>query len=129
LADVPMPVLAELDDERLRAKLVDLGLADEVLAEEELMAALLPLVRADLHIADGYIDRDGKPLSCPMMAFHGRRDPMVSEDDMALWSRGTDGPFALRQVQSAHLFDEQGWRDVLTAMSDALDSTLLRKGT
>lgn len=127
LADVPMPVLAKLDDEKLRAKLVDLGLADEVLAEEELMDALLPLVRADLNIADGYVDRDGNPLDCPMTAFHGRRDPMVSENDMALWAKGTTGPFALRQVQSAHLFDEQGWRDVVTAISDALDSALPRK--
>jgi medium-chain acyl-[acyl-carrier-protein] hydrolase len=127
LADVPMPVLATLDDEKLRAKLVDLGLADEVLAEEELMDALLPLVRADLHIADGYVDRDGKPLNCPMTAFHGRRDPMVSESDMASWAEGTTGPFTLRQVQSAHLFDEQGWQDVLTVMSDALDSALRKE--
>ncbi|WNV85521.1 alpha/beta fold hydrolase [Umezawaea sp. Da 62-37] len=127
LADVPMPVLASLDDEGLRAKLADLGLADDVLAEEELMEVMLPLVRADLHIADGYVDRDGEPLSCPMTAFRGRRDPMVDEADMAQWARGTTGPFALRSVEGAHLFDDPGWRDVLTAVSDELDSALLRK--
>ncbi len=120
LPDVPMPVLGTLEEPALRAKLADLGLAEEIMADEDLMEMLLPLVRADLRIADGYLDRDGEPLTCPLTAFHGKRDPMVSAEDMAQWSVGTTGPFLLRQVQGAHLFSDDGWRDVLTAVSDEL---------
>lgn len=129
LLDRPMPTLATLGDDDLRKQLSDLGLADEVLAEEELMEVLLPLVRADLGVADGYVDRDGERLSCPVTAFHGQRDPMVTRDDMALWSRVTHGRFVLRSVPAAHLFDNQGWQAVLTAVSDDLQVSLTALAT
>jgi medium-chain acyl-[acyl-carrier-protein] hydrolase len=124
LPDRPMPTLATLGDDDLRKQLSNLGLADEVLAEEELMEVLLPLVRADLGVADGYVDRDGEELGCPVTAFHGQRDPMVTGEDMALWSRITQGRFVLRTVPGAHLFDDQGWQAVLTAVSDDLEASL-----
>lgn len=133
LPDKPMPVLASLNDEDLRAKLLSLGLDEEVLADDDLMEILLPLVRADLHVADGYVDQSGEQLDCPVTAFHGRDDPMVSAEEMAMWSRGTRGPFALHTVSGAHLFDDQGWSEVLARLSeglsaDAVQTVLIREG-
>lgn len=117
LPDRPLPMLGTLDDAELRAKLADFGLAADVLAEDELMEVLLPLIRADLGIADGYVDRAGEPLSCPVTAFRGERDAMLPAGEMELWSRSTSGRFALRTVSGSHVFDEPGWREVLRVIS------------
>lgn len=122
LPDRPLPALGHLDDAGLRAQLSSLGLPDEVLADEELMEITLPLVRADLHVADAYLDRTPEQLDCPVTAFHGTDDPLVSGPDMALWARTTRGPFALRSVPGTHVFDRQGWSHVLKTISTDLET-------
>ncbi|WP_336317607.1 thioesterase II family protein [Streptomyces lavendofoliae] len=126
LPERPLPALGRLDDAGLRAQLSALGLPDEVLADEELMEITLPLVRADLHVADAYLDRSPERLHCPVTAFHGADDPLVSGQDMAQWARTTRGPFTLRSVPGAHVFDRRGWSHVLKTINADLETHMRR---
>lgn len=95
--------LHRLDDEALLAKLTELGgLPKEIRAEKELLALLLPLVRADLEALETWTPTDG-PLASPIVAMGGRGD-LVSEADLDAWRCKTKGPFILKMFEGDHFF-------------------------
>lgn len=80
------------------------GMPAELLAEPELLALLLPALRADLRWLDGYRYDEQQPLAVPITAFAGADDPLVSPELMRGWARHTTGPFALHTLAGGHFF-------------------------
>jgi surfactin synthase thioesterase subunit len=119
-----LPTLSALDDDELPAALAALGLADDVLADEELMELLRPVLRADFRLGDSYRSHDGATLSCPVSAFHGTRDPMVALDDVAAWRELTAGPVRVRSIDAGHLLTGPQWAAVLALVSEDLAADL-----
>ena len=101
----PMPSTART---RTDAELVGLlrrleGTPEAVFDHDELLQLLLPVLRADLAMCDGYAARERMPLGCPLHAFGGRRDtPDVGALDA--WRRETRGAFALHLFDGHHFF-------------------------
>ncbi|MGK5638178.1 thioesterase II family protein [Streptomyces sp. URMC 126] len=92
-------------DEELTARLRALGgTPGPVLDSAEMMALLLPAVRADFALADGYRHRPGRLLACPVTAFAGTEDRAVSPEAAGGWSACTRGRFTALRMPGGHFF-------------------------
>lgn len=67
------------------------GTPPELFAQRELLALLLPILRADFEAYETYAHRPGPPLSCPLTALGGRDDRTVSVAQLEAWA-----PFSQR---------------------------------
>lgn len=76
----------------------------EVMAEPEMLALFLPVLRADVEALETYRHRQGPPLSCPVTAYGGRDDPTVTRDQLEAWREVTDGRFGLRIFPGQHFY-------------------------
>jgi len=93
------------------------GTPGEVLRQPELMALLMPMLRADFRMVDDY-QPPASPLGlqCPMIAFYGVDDPATPADRMAAWSAyGAEG-FRLEALPGGHFFLEPERAAILARM-------------
>jgi surfactin synthase thioesterase subunit len=75
------------------------GLADRVLENEEVLDAILPLIQADLSIAENWQTADGHAgVSIPLAAVAAQRDSVAPPEAVALWSDYALGPFDFHVV-------------------------------
>ena len=70
----------------------------------ELMALMLPCLRADFTMFETYEFADEPPLTCPISAFGGLADRHVTLDTLQLWSTQTTGAFSARMFPGDHFF-------------------------
>lgn len=82
------------------------GLPPEVLQSPDLLRLLLPRMRADLTVTGTYRGSVSSrpPLECPITAFTGRDDQLVSVDGVAAWRDYTTGPFRMEVFGGGHFF-------------------------
>ncbi|WP_298371480.1 alpha/beta fold hydrolase [Azospirillum sp.] len=96
---------ASLSEAEFRNRLHALGgTPPEVLACAELMDLMLPLLRADFAMSDGFSDPSPAPLPIPLIAFAGTEDPEISVADVAGWERAAGAGFTLRPLPGDHFF-------------------------
>lgn len=101
----PEPEIYRLPEEAFVERLRRMrGTREEVLANPELMALVLPTLRADFAVCGTYAYRDEPPLTCPISAFVGLQDTIASHAQVAAWGELTSGPFSLRAVPGNHFF-------------------------
>jgi medium-chain acyl-[acyl-carrier-protein] hydrolase len=97
------------------------GTPAQVLGNKELMASLLPVLRADFTAVDTWSGRPAKQaLDIPFTLFGGKNDPLTPVEDLQAWSdltrAGADtqifhgGHFFLRQHYPVML--KRMWRDL-----------------
>ncbi|MDI1435671.1 polyketide synthase [Polyangium sorediatum] len=65
--------------------------------------AVRPALRADLTALSRYRSGNTSPLPCPITAFGGREDPIVSREDLLAWHALTTNAFRLVTAPGAHL--------------------------
>jgi surfactin synthase thioesterase subunit len=92
------------------------GTPPEVLAEPELIRALLPTLRADLTALTTATVRPMTPLEVPIRAFAGTEDPLGPPDRMDGWQAETSARFELDLIPGGHFFDPAGERQVIAAI-------------
>ena len=80
------------------------GTPPEVLEHEELMALLLPLLRADFGMYESYTVRDEPPLDIPFSVLGGLTDEDTSRADLDAWREHTTKSFVLRMFPGNHFF-------------------------
>jgi medium-chain acyl-[acyl-carrier-protein] hydrolase len=93
------------------------GIPPEVLAEEELLQLLLPVLRADIQVLETYAYRKEAPLDCPISCFGGEDDRHVSLADLEAWSDETRGLVHVRTFPGGHFFVDTARDEVLRALS------------
>ena len=96
------------------------GTPPEVLAEPELLEALLPTVRADLAVLTTATVRPVTPLDVPIRAFAGVADPVAPPALMDGWRAETSARFELDLIPGGHFFGPAGERRVIRAIGDDL---------
>lgn len=90
------------DDDGILAELDRLsGTPARSPGEEALLRLMIPAIRGDYRAFETYTD-PGHLLSCPVTAFLGDADPLVTPDDARAWARHTTGPATLRVLPGGH---------------------------
>ena len=100
----PRPIHHLADSDFVQALREIDGTPDEILAHQELLGVLLPMLRADFRLADTYRYMPGGPLACAITAVGGSEDHSISRGDLVAWHSQTTGPFNLRIVKGTHFF-------------------------
>ena len=93
------------------------GTPPEVLAEPELMAALLRVLHADLCVITSHEHRGHQPLDLPIRAFAGMADISASPQRMSGWRAETTARFDLDVLAGGHFFDSAAEREVIRTIS------------
>lgn len=93
------------------------GTPELVLQHDELMALLLPTLRADFEMNETYVYEPEEPLDCPISAFGGLQDVRVSRESLAAWSVHTRSDFKVRVFPGDHFFIHSARTMVLQALS------------
>ena len=108
------------------------GIPAEVLNEPDLMALLLPCLRADIHALETHVPGPTVALPCPISAFGGANDPLTPREHLEAWRGLTRSDFRVRMFPGDHFYlDSQReaiLADVAVTLSPiAIDTT--SKGT
>jgi surfactin synthase thioesterase subunit len=101
--DSPMHALPEpafLDEMQRRYA----AIPDEIRNEPELLALLLPTLRADLGAVETYTHTAGRMVRCPVSVYGGEDDVHPRPDQLAGWSRVTGRPARVRLYPGGHFY-------------------------
>ncbi len=111
-----------LPDDRFILELRDRynGIPPAVLQHPELLELVLPLLRADVRLFEDYRYVPGPALRCPLAAFGGTADPLVSVDDLAAWRTHTHGAFQTQVFPGDHFFQQSAAGAVIAAVKRVL---------
>ncbi|MGX5652116.1 thioesterase II family protein [Hydrogenophaga borbori] len=123
----PDPLLHVLSDADFVAEIQRRygGIPPEVAEHEELMAMLLPSLRADIHALETHAPPAGRPpLACPLSVFGGSHDPLTPREHLEGWRSESSGPFRLRVLPGDHFY-LNAQRDALLAEVSASLAPLL----
>ena len=94
-----------LPDDAFMEKLRELnGTPSVVLENRELMALMLPAIRADFAVVETYRYVPESPLGIPLTTFGGHDDPHVDLERLEAWYCHTRGRFSLRMFDGDHFF-------------------------
>lgn len=114
-----------MTDTRLLAKLREYaGTPPEVLANEELMALLLPAIRADFTLLQHYRYRPRPRLEVPLTVLAGRDDTHVAEALLEDWQLETTGVCRQHWFDGGHFFLAQQQDKVLDLVQHRLGAAL-----
>jgi medium-chain acyl-[acyl-carrier-protein] hydrolase len=95
------------------------GLPEALLAEPDLLALLLPALRADLRMMDTAGYRAEAPFTFPIFAWGGTQDRLVSVEEVEAWRAQTNGLFERILFAGDHFF----LYAAPTAVADAIRDT------
>jgi surfactin synthase thioesterase subunit len=99
-----------------------------LLQDEEIVAMVLPALRADFKAIETYRyqpDGDGDggaPLRCPLAVLTGTADPRVSLEQAMAWRELTAGTFSFSTFPGGHFYLADQQDQVAGALSDAIRS-------
>lgn len=96
------------------------GTPGEVFSQHELLELLLPIVRADFAVLDGYNGRVDPPIDCPITVLAGTADPEVPVAATHAWQQHTTVPCKIVQIEGGHFFLESKQRQVLQTITEGL---------
>jgi medium-chain acyl-[acyl-carrier-protein] hydrolase len=112
-------------DSRLLAYLRELGgTPPEILADPDLVARLLAVLRADLTLLATHAFQPPAPLDIPITAFAGSDDAESPPAAMNPWRAETRECFGLHIIPGGHFFAAAGQRQVLDLIGDQLAGAL-----
>lgn len=110
-----------LPEDQFLEKLKNLSTASEaVLENPEMRQLLIPILRADLELAETYSYSVEAPLECPITAFGGVSDPVTNREELEAWQAQTSGQFALHQFPGDHFFIQSAQSMLLRTIARSL---------
>lgn len=94
-----------LPDAGIVAELASLnGTSAELLGDPEIVAMIMPAVRADYRAIETYRAEPDAAVSCPVTVLTGDADPQTTALEAAAWRAHTTRPFALATYSGKHFF-------------------------
>jgi surfactin synthase thioesterase subunit len=100
------------------------GVPPGVLRNPDVRALFLPPVRSDYRAVETYRYRPGPPLSAPITALVGDRDPVADLEQTRAWLNHTSGGGDVRVFAGDHFFPVEHW----SAVADLVRESLPRGG-
>ncbi|MFE3074220.1 thioesterase II family protein [Streptomyces sp. NPDC059247] len=101
------------------------GTGHTVLDDPELLAMVMPALRADYGALGAYHWSGGSPLASPVTVLIGDADPVVAVDEAAAWHDHTTGDFDLRILPGGHFYLD----DRTDEVRDIITTSLLVAGS
>lgn len=99
------PPLHRLSDTDLVVELERLeGTPTKILNDPELLALMLPTLRADFALCDTYTYVRRAPLECPITILGGSEDKDVDRSQLEPWGEETRGELSLFEIPGGHFF-------------------------
>jgi len=92
------------------------GLPQAVLADQELIKLLLPILRSDFTAYETYEYREGNPLGVSITAFGGSNDSLVCLAELEEWRQQTTRLFSLKLFHGDHFFLNTARVDVIASV-------------
>ncbi|MGC4892210.1 thioesterase II family protein [Micromonospora sp. DT31] len=93
------------DDADVLAEIAMLqGTADTLLADQEVMAMVMPALRGDYQAVEAYRHDPARRLRCPVTVLVGDHDPRATLDDARAWREHTVGPTDVRVFPGGHFY-------------------------
>lgn len=83
------------------------GIPEEFLENEDVMALIIPTLRADIAVVESYLYREQEPLDCPLTVFAGQDDASVSWQQLLAWKRQTRRQFTAQFFPGGHFYPRQ----------------------
>lgn len=96
------------------------GTPPAVLEHPELMALVLPVLRADFELVETYEPVPRPPLTCPIEVLGGRQDEDADEAQLDAWRELTTGPFSVHLFDGGHFFVQDAREQVIATVNRAL---------
>jgi medium-chain acyl-[acyl-carrier-protein] hydrolase len=93
------------------------GVSEAVLAEPELMAYFLPIIRADISLVEGEAYVEEPPLAVPITALGGLADEKASVAELEAWRTQTSAGFEHEMFPGGHFFIQTARPAFLGALS------------
>jgi surfactin synthase thioesterase subunit len=103
---IPRAVKPPDDDQELLEQIQRLydGIPDALGAEPELLAAILPVLRADVELACNYRFTPAPPLRCAITAIGGESDPTVQPEALSAWAAHTCAACEVHRLSGGHFY-------------------------
>ena len=92
----------------------------EVLANEEFLQHIIPLLRADFALCELHNYVPERPLDCSISVFGGLADDRVTRQELLAWRVQTKAPFVLQMFPGDHFFLHSAQNQLLQVISDVL---------
>ncbi|RKT54482.1 thioesterase II family protein [Saccharothrix australiensis] len=109
------------DDDGVLAEIRALSGTDQrILDNDELLRMVLPTLRADYRAVETYEFPGHPPLSTPITALVGDRDPKATVPEVEAWAGHTTGPFGLHVLPGGHFFLDDRRQEVAALVRAAL---------
>ncbi|WP_333767767.1 thioesterase II family protein [Streptomyces sp. IBSBF 2435] len=102
------------------------GTPREMLDDEELMALMLPTLRADFSLLETYEYRPEPPLGVPLTVFGGTDDPLVPVRVLDGWRGQSAAGARLRVLPGGHFFVHPAAGEVMAVIAGTLGGYLSR---
>jgi medium-chain acyl-[acyl-carrier-protein] hydrolase len=102
------------------------GIPDEVLRHPDLLALLLPGLRADLTLIEAYAHRPGSPLACPVSAYGGVADTEATPAELVGWRQHTRGGFSVQVFPGGHFFVQSAHEELMQSVKAELAADAAR---
>lgn len=119
----PREIITRLPDDEFLARVRSRyqGIPDAILASREIIETILPALRADFAMLEGYRYSAAEPLPCPIHVFAGADDPNTSPPvQLEAWARETTGEFRTRVFPGGHFFVDTARPEILAALNDII---------
>ncbi|MYW69899.1 thioesterase [Streptomyces sp. SID8379] len=100
------------------------GTPPSVLAEAGLLAALLPVLEADLSVLSTHDFHPEVPLDIPVHAFAAEHDAEAGPDRMRAWQDETTAAFSMDVLPCGHFFDSASEAKVIDSIGRTLGDVL-----
>jgi acyl transferase domain-containing protein len=89
----------------------------EVQEDKQFMEHLMSICRLDYQLLQSYIYSNKEPLDCPISAWGGEQDSLVSQEDISGWHQHTKSTFKQQMIPGKHLFLKSSRKLLLKAIS------------
>jgi medium-chain acyl-[acyl-carrier-protein] hydrolase len=113
--------ISHLDDDRFLAamKARYQAVPPEIENDREMLALLLPGLRADMAALESHVHRPAA-VRCPITAFLGESDHAVPVEQMAPWAAETTGSFRVTTFRGGHFYFAADPKPVIAAIATEL---------
>jgi medium-chain acyl-[acyl-carrier-protein] hydrolase len=124
----PDSPLSHLSDEQFVAEIDRRygGIPAAILADREMLALLLPCLRADIAALESYVPTARPQLNCPLTVLGGNEDTRAPVGGLHAWQEQTSGSVRVRTFPGDHFYLNARRAEVLAEVA-AVVTPLLRR--